>query len=518
MQNQPPEIELLDATHNSFNLSIASARTCYSSRGIIYPESMDSSEKAREIRDKIARSTRKAGHLTTRQHPQFIFALDKVSRQLVWSFFHSHPFYNSEQVSQRYVEVGPDHFHIPMDLADSERSLFLSAIESARKAYFDWFELLKPYVEQEYFAIYKSRAGYPQKWQTAIHKKCLEISRYFLPLATHTYLYHTVNGLTLRRYHRLLAGYQLPAEQKMVIEAMVAEVQKIDPLFIEEFDDPIALEDTPEYQFFQQMQDSQPSDNEFIKEFDEAMQGQYSQLVGYSEASEKLLADSIRAALGQTRRHLADNRAIEWLLAPQKNSHLVSTLNETSMSILSRCLNHVQYTFQKKISHTADSQDQRHRMVPGSRPLLMAQYNGQPDYITPAIIAKYPPLQKQYSDKMAELFDHIDTFARQTANRQNISYLLPNAFPVRFYESGNLLHLYHKWKSRLCYNAQEEIFNASQQEVMAIARVHPQIGRYIAAPCGIRKVGETKPYCPEGDRYCGVRVWQLPVHDYSRTL
>src|SRR5256886_11214845 len=35
-----------------------------------------------------------------------------------------------------------------------------------------------------------------------------------------------------------------------------------------------------------------------------------------------------------------------------------------------RALQHANYTFAKKISHTADSQDQRHRMVPGSRPLL----------------------------------------------------------------------------------------------------------------------------------------------------
>ena len=35
-----------------------------------------------------------------------------------------------------------------------------------------------------------------------------------------------------------------------------------------------------------------------------------------------------------------------------------------------RALQHANFTFAKKISHTADSQDQRHRMVPGSRPLL----------------------------------------------------------------------------------------------------------------------------------------------------
>ena len=46
-----------------------------------------------------------AGHHTTFQHATFVFVLDNVSRLAIWSFFHSHPYYNSEQVSQRYREV-----------------------------------------------------------------------------------------------------------------------------------------------------------------------------------------------------------------------------------------------------------------------------------------------------------------------------------------------------------------------------------------------------------------------------
>ena len=35
-----------------------------------------------------------------------------------------------------------------------------------------------------------------------------------------------------------------------------------------------------------------------------------------------------------------------------------------------RALNHASYVFEKRLSHTADSQDQRHRMVPASRPMM----------------------------------------------------------------------------------------------------------------------------------------------------
>jgi len=37
----------------------------------------------------------------------------------------------------------------------------------------------------------------------------------------------------------------------------------------------------------------------------------------------------------------------------------------------------------------------------------------------------------------------------------------PNAKAVRFHESGALISLLHKWTMRTCFNAQEEIYDAS---------------------------------------------------------
>ena len=51
-------------------------------------------------------------------------------------------------------------------------------------------------------------------------------------------------------------------------------------------------------------------------------------------------------------------------------------MNVSFHAPLMRALDHAHYTFRKKLSHTADSQDQRHRMVPGSRPLLDAHRAG----------------------------------------------------------------------------------------------------------------------------------------------
>jgi thymidylate synthase ThyX len=523
MLHVKPVVKLIDYSKNPFNLSIATARTCYSSKGILLPEDMDSSEKSIEIRDKVAKSTKKAGHLTTRQHPQFIFTIDKVSRQFVWSFLHSHPFYNSEQVSQRYVEVKKENYYIPANLNEKESALYLDAVNYSSESYFTFIELLKPYITDEYFSLFKARADYPEKWQLPIKKKCLEVARYLLPLATYTYLFHTVNGLTLHRYNRLMNTFDVPEEQRLVVEQMFEAVKEVDPLYTNEMDDPIPLEETTEYKFFESMYGSKSSYNptqakEFIEEFDFDLNGRYSKLVGFSNQTLDILANSVRAVLGATKKNVSNEKAIELLLSPKENSHLTSTLNETTMSPISRAMFHANYTFKKKISHTADSQDQRHRMVPGSRPVLLAQYAGEPDYITPEIIKKYPKLNEEYSNRMNTLFKKINSFLEVATVKENATYLFPNAFPIRFYESGDLLNLHHKWKSRLCYNAQEEIFFASKNEVSDLNEIQPEIAKWIKAPCGIRKLGEQKPYCPEGDKFCGVQVWKIDLPEYNRTI
>ena len=65
-------------------------------------------------------------------------------------------------------------------------------------------------------------------------------------------------------------------------------------------------------------------------------------------------------------------------------------------------------------------------------------------------------------------------------------YLLPNAKAIRLVESGSLLHLLHKWTMRTCFNAQEEIYQASMEEVAQVRAALPEIGRYIGPPCYVR--------------------------------
>src|ERR1700752_4589331 len=87
--------------------AIAAARTCYAPR-IIGPEEITDKQRLQ-----IGAATFYAGHHTVFQHAHFEFGLENVSRQFVWSFLHAHPFYNSEQQSQRYVRLDRAQAYVP---------------------------------------------------------------------------------------------------------------------------------------------------------------------------------------------------------------------------------------------------------------------------------------------------------------------------------------------------------------------------------------------------------------------
>ena len=135
-----PVVKLENYFRDPFDNAVATARTCYSSR-VITSQDVSRDDRSRELRDKIAESIYKAGHHTTIQHATFQFILDKVSRQFIWSFLHSHPFYNSEQVSQRYVEVGAGNYTVP-PLSEPALQLYVDTVDLQMKTYQELIEIL----------------------------------------------------------------------------------------------------------------------------------------------------------------------------------------------------------------------------------------------------------------------------------------------------------------------------------------------------------------------------------------
>lgn len=526
-----PVVILENAFQDPYNNAVATARTCYSSK-VVTAADVSADALARQRRDAIAVSTYKAGHHTTIQHATFQFVLDKVSRQFIWSFLHSHPFYNSEQVSQRYVEMKAGNYTVP-SLSEENVALYNQAVTELMDAYHKLSALLEPTVRAEYKRLFPVRnleekppegraapaAG--GRWVNAIKKRCQEVSRYVLPVATHAHLYHTISGLTLHRYHRLSRQFDVPEEQKVVIDKMVAAVNAHDPDFFKNIEDPLPLEETLEFQALKDFDESTRCcwPKAFIQEFDRELDGLSSKLIDYKANAEKVLAQSVRSVLGAPGTAMSDDDAIEWVLSPKKNPYLSESLNLNSMSKLTRTLVHPHFTFKKKISHTADSQDQRHRMTPASRPVLVRQVLwDEPDYIVPTLVRETPAALKFYQETMIRLWKHMAELIKRGESEESVSYLLPNAFPIRFEESGDFLAFHHKWTHRLCYTAQEEIWQTSKEEVIQLKKLFPRLAQYLGAPCWMRKEADVKPFCPEGDHFCGVTVWKLPVENYQRLI
>jgi thymidylate synthase ThyX len=512
-----------------YETAVAAARTCYSSKGLITADDVAAGSEA--TRDRIAQGIYKGGHHTTFQHGYVQFALNNVSRQFLWAFLHGHTFYNSEQVSQRYVLVKPEAFAVP-PLSGEAKSVYLEGINEQIAAYEHLVELLMPLAEAAYLDRFPSRrAGRKHegaqskaslqgvsKVKQDVQRKAMEVARYALPLAMFAYLYHTVSTLTLLRYWRLCQQPGAPLETRLVVEQMVQSLLAADPPLAAILEEPLphAAEAMPEIAALTAFAERQAVG--YAREFDARLQGRVSRLAAHQPDNELLVASAVRGALGLPASALSDREALELAISPTRNPHLTGALNLTTLSRLSRALYHAHYTFEKKLSHTADSQNQRHRMTPATRPVVSAFLSETPDYVTPELVRQDGAALRFYDETMARAWERVGRLKRLGVPDEFCAYLLPNAVSVRLVESADLLNLRHKLEMRLCYNAQEEIWRASLDEAQQVREVNPTLGQFLLPPCTLRALADQRPFCPEGDRYCGVRVWELGLDAYERVI
>jgi len=522
VETAPPRVTLRNAFAHPFDSAIAAARTCYAPR-LIDPEEITDKQRVN-----IGAATFYSGHHTVYQHAHFEFGLENVSRQFVWSFLHAHPFYNSEQQSQRYVRLDRAHAYVPpVDLYFNQqcREIYEQAIARAWNYYRELSALLigdaRAILNDIWHVSSMSNPKRLQKIERSAEKRAIEIARYVLPVAAFTTMVHTISGIVLHRLWRMSSASDTPSEARAVIGAMVAHVKEIDAQFFDRFGTE-PLEELPEWAdrsavAYEKGAAANANPGEaFAREFDAELAGKTSRLVDYSPNAVRVMAESYRAVAGLTASQCPDSEAIDRLLNPARNLYRLETLNVGVHSPAMRALQHANYTFAKKISHTADSQDQRHRMVPGSRPLLTLADTREPDYITPMLLAKNPRAKEVYDRAMLDAWTAKNQLLDRGVSPEIALYLLPNAKSIRLYESGSLLHLLHKWTMRTCFNAQEEIYQASMDELAQLREVHPELTRYIGPPCHIR-AGITTPICTEGSHFCGIKVW-LDFPNITRRL
>jgi thymidylate synthase ThyX len=534
--SKPPVIRLLssESAGNPFALTIAAAWSCYGARPArvenvlkLMDPALDGGDEQRPARraraERLYRDLFEAGHHTTFQHANFVFVLDGVSRLAIWSFFHHHPHYNSEQVSQRYREVSGKVMVMP-ELSERQSAIYGAAMERALEGYRNLTALLTPDITQRYGQVFPARAKArgdeaAERVSSAVQKKAQEVARYVLPLATPAHLYHTINGLTLLRYYVLANQLDVPTEVRYIVNQMVGQVLEVDPNFLGSSAYPLdlqilAMPDTLEYETLSNLQQSitNSPDESFFTEYDAQLDGLDSRLVSHDAGAEQILADAVRTVLGASSDAMPDSDALAAVLDPARNHYLGHPLFLAMNSKLMQTLTHVSFTFQKRISGAEEAQNQRHRGTLSSSPILSAHMRRDPDVIVPFDVLRNEAALEEYHETVQALWDAKNRLLDDGVEPEKVLYLLPNSHNVRFHETGTLLSYYWKWVKRLCFNAQREIFESAYQETRQVSEVLPEIGRYISRPpCVVRSVAGTKPFCPEGERYCGIPVWR----DYS---
>lgn len=498
-----PRVTLRNAFAHPYNSAIAAARTCYAPR-LIQPEEITEKQRVN-----IGAATFYSGHHTVYQHAHFEFGLENVSRQFVWSFLHAHPFYNSEQQSQRYVRLDRAQAYIPAfdeSFRAPERAIYERAVARAWEHYRELARVLEPEAGRILGDIWHigpmSHPRRLEKIKAAAGKRSIEVARYVLPVAAFTTMVHTISGIVLHRLWRMQAACDTPAESRAIISQMVERAREVDPQFFDRFQTE-PMEALPEWAAAAPAS----SGEDCAAEFDAQLAGRTSKLVDYSPNTLKIAASSYRAVLGLAEKDCPDSEAIDRLLNPSRNPYRRELINIGVHAPMMRALQHPSFTFAKKISHTADSQDQRHRMIPGSRPLLTLADTRSPDFITPMLIRENAQAREIYEAAMAEAWSAKNELLDRGVSMEIALYLLPNAKAIRLVETGSLLHLLHKWTMRTCFNAQEEIYQASMEEIEQLRAVFPQLAPYIGPPCFLR-AGITTPICTEGSHFCGVKVWQ----------
>lgn len=544
-----PSVTLLteESTAHPVAVTIAAAWSCYGGRPSraetvrrLLEDPSRPTATAAEVADRGRRRERAlalyaslfaAGHHTTFQHATFVFVLDNVSRLAIWSFFHSHPYYNSEQVSQRYREVTGDAMVQPA-LPEAEAAIYRAAIERSLAGYRRLVEILTPDMVAGYTKVFPGRVkaagrddGARVAFEGAIQKKAQEVARYVLPLATPAHLYHTVNGLTLLRYYALASQPDAPAEVRLIVAKMVEAVLAVDPLFLGAPEYPLNIaplltEETEESRAIAHWRASADQDPErverFCRQFDAelAAAGVESRLVGAHDDTERVFADAIRTVVGATRDEVSDEDAIAQVLDAVHNTYLGHPLYLGMHSKLMQTMAHVPFTFQKRISGAEAAQSQRHRSTIASAPLLTAHLRRDPDVITPLQIARNPEALAEYDATVRALWDAKNELLDRGVAPEVVLYLLPNSHRIREYETGTLQSYYWKWVKRLCFDAQREIFDTACDEVRQVRERFPIIGRYVdGPPCVQRSRAGATPICPEGERFCGIPVWRNYTFD-----
>jgi flavin-dependent thymidylate synthase len=447
------KVTALKTNYKPTDIAVGSARSCYFGKNIVTPEDAAKWDK----KEMLLNSIFKAGHHTTLMHYHFTFLIEGMSRLLIWRFLHSHPYYNSEQVSQRYAKMKIENFTYPKN---ANKNKWRAYYEEMFRYYEELIEKLTPEIEKILPKFKKKEAK----------KRAQEFARYLLPLGMNAHLYHTVNVITALRY--IAAAPFVPEATNEAVE--FAEKLEQEMLKIDEGLKPLIDFAKKQKAVFpeidiEKIKQKHNIKNEKVKVFD---------IVDYDFELNENYAGVLRLS----------NIFLDESILGGFNSYI-------------------------KLSLSADAQNQRHRRSPAVRPKLEDIYRR--DFYIPPVIEK--SVKDIYIKAVEKSYDFFES-QREILGFSEAAYALLNAHNIEIVEHDDFNAFVHKAQMRLCYNAQEEIFDITYEQVKQLKKAGVKAADNFLPPCSIRAAQNIKPVCPEGERFCGVKVWKLDFDEYERLI
>ncbi|MEF3191934.1 MAG: FAD-dependent thymidylate synthase, partial [Campylobacterales bacterium] len=394
-----------------------------------------------------------AGHHTTLMHSHLVIQIEGISRHLIWRLLHAHPYYNSEQVSQRYARMKKENFIYP---ATADRKRWETYYADCFMAYEELTQALTPIMEVKLPKFKKGIAS----------KKAQEMARYLLPQGMGSYLYHTVNVVTALRYLAAIPSIPEAGSEALFFGSLLEKaLLEIDPDL-----EPLIWEAKEQEFSFPEFDLSKYRGEGVVRVFD---------VVGEAPAITKEDAKVLRGRM-------------MW--------HDEGVLGGFSAWM--------------KLSLAADAQNQRHRRSLAIRPALETLYRREA-YIPPIIIEAR--LEERYEAMIERAYDFFEQEVRQIGFGEAV-YALPNAHMIEIVERNDWISFAHKAQMRLCYNAQQEIYDLVYEELRQLREIGCGAIEEYLAPCHLRARFGHHPICPEGERFCGVKVWKLSFEAMARKI
>ncbi len=444
-------VKALDSKYTPTDIAVGSARSCYFGKHIITPNDVTNWDKKNDLLNSIF----KAGHHTTLMHYHFTFLIEGMSRLLIWRLLHSHPFYNSEQVSQRYAKMKLENFTYPKR---ADKKKWQKYYENMFFYYEKLIEELTPKIELVLPKFKKKEAK----------KRAQEFARYLLPLGMNAHLYHSINVITALRY--INAAKIIPEaknEANEFVSKLKEEMIRIDK----------NLKSLIEFAEKEDVVFPSIDIEKIKKEKNITKKVEVFDIVDYDFELNENYAGVLRAS----------NIYLDEAILGSFNSYI-------------------------KLSLSADAQNQRHRRSPAIRAKLENMYKR--DFYMPKICESVKEL---YLKAVEYSYDFFES-QKEILGFGEAAYALLNAHNIEIIEHNDFQEFAHKAQMRLCYNAQEEIFDIVYNQVKELKKAGVKAAEKFLPPCTLRYKENIKPICPEGDRFCGVKVWKMDFNDYNRVI